>query len=356
MNTVQQAVKRGHYYEEFEPGRSFRHHWGRTMTDFDAVWFSNLTTQLNPLYFNAEYAKAMGHPGMVVHPLWVACTFMGLAVEDLTELGGPFLGVDDLKVHRETYAGDTIYSETEVLDRRPTKSRPGWGIVHWKCRAFNQHDELVMDCERRNFVRILDPDKLPAEATAPTSGAGNATAASIESVTRPPLTEAHVPPSRARTADFGYFEDFSVGQVLEHHRGRTLTELDNYLLTLLSMNTAAGHVDDQALGQQPEGVFVQRRPINGWATVSIAFGLTSEDMSENAIADLGYDNVKIKSPMFHGDSIRARSEVLSLVDAEGNPHCGVLRYRMTAQKPDGTVVVEAERVVLLKRRSWQGLP
>src|SRR4051812_46512045 len=57
--------------------------------------------------------------------------------------------------------------------------------------------------------------------------------------------------SRATTANFGYFEDYSVGQVFEHHRGRTVSEMDNYLLTLLSLNTAAGHVDEQALGSQP---------------------------------------------------------------------------------------------------------
>lgn len=156
--------------------------------------------------------------------------------------------------------------------------------------------------------------------------------------------------ARATTADYGYFEDYAVGQVFEHHRGRTVSEMDNYLLTLLSLNTAAGHVDEQALGSQPAGVF-SARPVNGWATVSIAFGLTSEDMSENAVGDLGYHNVRIKSPMYHGDSIRARSEVLSLTEAEGRADCGVMRYRMTAVKPDGTVAVEGERIVLLKRRS-----
>src|SRR5690606_25939297 len=110
----------------------------------------------NPLYFNAEYAKALGHPGVVVHPLWVACTVMGLAVEDLTEIGGPFLGVENLTVHRETYGGDTIYSETEVVDRRPSEARPGWGIVHWRCRGINQNEEVVMDFDRRNFSRMRD--------------------------------------------------------------------------------------------------------------------------------------------------------------------------------------------------------
>jgi acyl dehydratase len=159
--------------------------------------------------------------------------------------------------------------------------------------------------------------------------------------------------TRATTADFGYFEDFTVGQVFKHHRGRTVSEMDNYLLTLLSLNTAAGHVDEQALGSQPAGVF-QSRPVNGWATVSIAFGLTAEDMSENALGDLGYHNVRIKSPMYHGDSIRALSEVLSLDDAPGRPDCGVMRYRMTAVKSDGSVAVEGERIVLLKRRAGRG--
>jgi acyl dehydratase len=156
MQIIRPAVQRGHYFEEFEPGRTFRHHWGRTMTEFDAIWFSNLTTQLNPLYFNADYARANGHPAVVVHPLWVACTVMGLAVEDLNEIGGPFLGIDNLTIHRQTYPGDTIYSETVVLDRRPSGSRPGWGIVHWACRGLNQDEEILIDFERRNFSRLRD--------------------------------------------------------------------------------------------------------------------------------------------------------------------------------------------------------
>lgn len=167
------------------------------------------------------------------------------------------------------------------------------------------------------------------------------------------MSETPTTPARAVTADFGYFEDFAVGQVFEHYRGRTVTELDNYVLTLLSMNTAAAHVDEAAVANQPDGVFTER-PVNGWATVSIAFGLTSEDMSENAVADLGYDNVQIKSPMYHGDSIKAQSEVLSVDDSPERADCGVMRYQMTAIKADGRIAVVGERTVLLKRRSaWK---
>ena len=77
----------------FEEGQIFEHHWGRTLNVGDASLFSTVALRFTPLYWNAEYARAHGHPGVVVDPLLVLCTVVGLSVEDLSEAGGPFLGV-----------------------------------------------------------------------------------------------------------------------------------------------------------------------------------------------------------------------------------------------------------------------
>ncbi len=89
-------IPKGNLFEDFELGQVFQHHWGRTLSADDNTLFSTLTMSYNPLYFNAPYARAHGHRQTVVNPMLVFLTVFGLSVEDLSEAGGLFLGVDDL--------------------------------------------------------------------------------------------------------------------------------------------------------------------------------------------------------------------------------------------------------------------
>jgi acyl dehydratase len=152
-------IPRGLYYEDFEEGRRFDHHWGRTFGESDALWYANMTMQYNPIYFSTPHAMAMGYEGLLVHPLFVFTTALGLSVEDLSEAGGPFLGIDDLTFHKPVYAGDTIRSGSVVASRRVTASRPGWGVVEWKTTAVNQKHELVMEFRRRNLSKMREAPK-----------------------------------------------------------------------------------------------------------------------------------------------------------------------------------------------------
>jgi acyl dehydratase len=144
--------RKGHAFEEFSVGQRFAHHWGRTLTEGDNALFTTATLAYNPLYFNAEYARAEGHPGVVMNPMLVLCTVVGLSVEDLSEAGGPFLGVDDATFHRPMYAGDTLSAESEVIEMRESGSRPGFGIVTWRTEGRNQRGELVVGFRRTNLV------------------------------------------------------------------------------------------------------------------------------------------------------------------------------------------------------------
>ncbi len=145
-------IRKGRTFEDFEPGRRFRHHWGRTLTESDNAIFTTATLTYNPLYFNTEYARAAGHPSVVLNPMLLLCTAVGLSVEDLSEAGGPFLGVDELTFHRAAYPGDTLTAESVVMSRRESGSRPGFGIVTWRTEGRNQHGELVLDYTRTNLV------------------------------------------------------------------------------------------------------------------------------------------------------------------------------------------------------------
>jgi len=141
FRTRARLVPKGNRYEDFEPGRVFKHHWGRTVTESESTLFSTLTLHFNPHYFNAAYARAHGHPGIVVNPLLVFTTVFGLTVEDLSEGGGPFLGVNELSYHQPVYPGDSLRVELTV--RAKSIKSEETGQVRWAVEVFNQKDELV---------------------------------------------------------------------------------------------------------------------------------------------------------------------------------------------------------------------
>ncbi len=145
-------VKRGNQYQDFSVGQVWQHHWGRTLTESDNVLFSSATCHWNPMYINAAYARAHGHPNAVVNPMLVLCTALGLSVEDLSEGGGPFLGVDKCQFLEPVYPGDTVTASSVVLEMRTSTSRPGTGIVTWQTTLRNQKGEVVLEYQRTNLV------------------------------------------------------------------------------------------------------------------------------------------------------------------------------------------------------------
>jgi acyl dehydratase len=148
---------KGNRYEDMTEGRVFDHHWGRTITAGDNASFSTQTLSFCPLYFNEPYAKSMGHHGTLVNPLLVFNTVFGLTVEDLSEGGGPFLGVDECEFVENVYVGDTLTACSTVVAARESQGQPNFGIVTWHTEGFNQHGAKVLDYHRTNLVRKRSP-------------------------------------------------------------------------------------------------------------------------------------------------------------------------------------------------------
>lgn len=145
--------KRGRGFHDFEVGEVIHHHWGRTITEADAIQFSHLTLAYNPLYFNREYAKALGHPDIVVNPQLVFNVILGLSVEICSEsLGGPFLGVYDLHYHQPVYPGDTLTAVSTTEAMRESESTEGRGVITWFNEGFNQHGDKVIEYRRSNLA------------------------------------------------------------------------------------------------------------------------------------------------------------------------------------------------------------
>ena len=148
---------KGRLYEDFQVGEVRQHHWGRTIALSDTLLFTTLTLSYNPLYSNRVYAEAHGHPDIVVNPQLVFNVVLGLSVEDLSEIGGPFLGVFDLTYDRPVYPGTTITARSVTTETRLSESNPRNGIVTWQTQGFDEAGERVVGFQRSNLVRLRNP-------------------------------------------------------------------------------------------------------------------------------------------------------------------------------------------------------
>lgn len=153
----------------------------------------------------------------------------------------------------------------------------------------------------------------------------------------------------ALTGEDNYFEDFAVGQVFRHARGKTVEALENVLITNLVMNTAQAHFNEDAMKATPFGA----RLSYGGVNFSIVMGLASQDCCENALAELGMDEIQLKTPVLHGDTLYAWSEVMETRDADLQD-AGIVTFRHYGTNQRDDLVFTGLRTVLLKRRSHWG--
>lgn len=158
-STVPGTDRAPYYFEDFVPGRVFRHHWGRTVTNADSLSFATQTHLYQPRSLNTDYARHNGADGLALAELLVFSIVLGLSVEDLSESGGAFLGADDIVFPSPANPGDTLYAASVVDERRESGSRPGWGVVRWTTVGVNQDGHAVVRYSRSSLVRFRpEPD------------------------------------------------------------------------------------------------------------------------------------------------------------------------------------------------------
>ncbi|MHB8419762.1 MAG: MaoC family dehydratase [Myxococcales bacterium] len=151
------------------------------------------------------------------------------------------------------------------------------------------------------------------------------------------------------------FEDFAVGDVIVHPRGRTIGETEHMALTNVVLNTAQLHFNQAMCDRDPGSYFGGRRVVFGGLVLAFVCGLASEETTENALAELSFDEGRHKAPVFAGDTLFAESTVLEKRDA-GRPDAGLIKFRLLGKNQRGEVVLEIDREVLVKRKSPGGKP
>ncbi len=143
-----------------------------------------------------------------------------------------------------------------------------------------------------------------------------------------------------------FFEDIEVGDVYEHLLGRTITTTDNIWFTLLTQNTAPIHFDHHYAAKTEFG----RPLVNSALTLALVTGQSVTDVSQNVLANLGWDEVRLPNPVFEGDTVYSRSEVLEVRESKSRKNVGIVTVRTTGVNQDGTEVITFRRTAMVYRR------
>jgi itaconyl-CoA hydratase len=157
---------RGRFFEDFAVGDVYRTWTGRTITEADNVWFTNLTMNTNQMHFNHEWAARTEFGQPLVVSTFTLALVLGMAVRDTSENAAANLGWSDIKLPKPVFAGDTLWAESEVVGARESKSRSSVGIVEIRTRGINQRHEVVLEF-RRSFM-VFKRDAPEAQSIFPT--------------------------------------------------------------------------------------------------------------------------------------------------------------------------------------------
>jgi acyl dehydratase len=165
-------TEHGRFFEDFKVGDVYRHAIGRTLSEADNTWFTLLTCNMNEIHFNTDYAAHTEFGKPLMNSCLTLGLVTGLSVPDVSQHLVANLGWDRVRLPAPVFAGDTIYAQSEVLETRPSRSRPGQGIVRVKTTGFKQDGTVVIEFERTLLVHsrqtapdIQNPSPRPREDT-----------------------------------------------------------------------------------------------------------------------------------------------------------------------------------------------
>ena len=160
----------GKYFEDFVTGDVYKHWPGRTITEADNTWFTLLTMNKHPVHFDHNYANDQMFGKPLVNSTLVLSIVVGMSVRDTSQAAIANLGWENIKLPKPVFIGDTLYSESEIIETRESNSRPDAGILSFETRGYNQHNDLVISFLRSALLkrRGYDDGKLPKFGTPPT--------------------------------------------------------------------------------------------------------------------------------------------------------------------------------------------
>lgn len=157
-----------------------------------------------------------------------------------------------------------------------------------------------------------------------------------------------VAPGRFRETFGRYFEEFEVGHIYEHRPGRTITDADNVWFTLLTMNTHPAHFDYEYAKKTEFGKPLVCSPL----TVALLVGMSVSDVSQKAVANLGWTDIRLTHPLFCGDTLYGESEVLGKRESSSRPEQGIVTVKTTGRNQKGDIICTFERSILVWKQGF----
>ena len=307
----------GNYFEDFTPGRELVHATPLTLSEGDVSLYRALTGSRHALFSARTFAEANGTSRLAVDPLLAFHVVFGKTVPDISLNAVANLGYADGRFPMRLYPGDTLRAVSEVIGRKEN-SNGKTGVVWVRTRGLNQHDEEALSYVRWVMVHKKDPGSPAPDPVVPDLP-GAVDGASLTA----PLHYAGWDDVLAGSSH--RFEDYEIGETIDHVDGMTVEEAEHQIATRLYQNTAKVHFDAHAQAGSRFG----KRLIYGGVVISIARALSFNGLA-NAAELMAINGGTHAGPLFAGDTVYAWSEVLD--KAEVSETVGALRLRLVAAR------------------------
>lgn len=343
--------KTGNFLDDFRPGQLFRHKVGRTLNEALLAHFTDFSMTTNPLHKNRRYALAFGYDDIVAPPGLVMAIAFSQTVEDISENARANLEYLDMRFGAPVYVGDTLEVETRILEVTPSSRNPDRGVVHVQSIGRKQTGEIVIAYERKVQVFKSDPSRELA------TGRVDPDPVEIEAFVPPYDPAAGVADFAHLTSNESYFEDFNLGDVIEHSRGRVVTD-EHIFLTGMLDNTAQVHCNQTLIDRDPGRFLGGRLVVYGGIPFALCLGLSCPDIGDNSPADRVYRTGRHTAPLFAGDTVFASTEIRTRSDYPGRDDLGLLDVTLRGHKFDRSTdeekrieIFTLERELVVRRRS-----
>lgn len=306
----------GNFFEDFCVGMEIIHATPLTVSAGDVSLYRALTGSRHALYSSAEFAKANGMDGLVIDPLLAFHVVFGKSVPDISLNAVANLGYAEGVFRGDVMPGDTLRAVSEVIGVKQNSSGKT-GVVYVRTKGLNQRGEEVLSYVRWVMVNKRDPSSTAPDPVVP----------ELDKVVPASSLPTKVYPDwdASLAGSPHWFEDYEVGEKINHVDGMTVEEAEHQIATRLYQNTAKVHFDAHGQKESRFG----KRLIYGGVVISIARALSFNGLG-NAAEMLAINAGSHTSPLFAGDTIYAWSEVLD--NAELSETAGALRLRLVAVK------------------------
>ncbi|MEM7136946.1 MAG: MaoC family dehydratase [Myxococcota bacterium] len=311
----------GNFFEDFEVGSELVHAVPRTITEGECAMYIALTGSRYPLHCSAEFARSLGYERETVNDMLVFHIVFGKTVNDVSLNAVANLGYAGVRFREPVYPGDTLRSVSKVLGKKEN-SNGKTGVVWVRTVGTNQRGQTVLEFYRWVMVNKRDPGTPTGAADRPKMPGE---VAPDELIVAPNLDLSGYEPWPAGGS--AYFDDYEVGEKIDHVDGMTIEEAEHATATRLYQNTAKVHFD----AVQTKDTRFGRRLMYGGHVISIARSLSFNGL-EKVLGILAWNGGAHANPTFAGDTIYAYSEVLDKADLPRRTDCGALRVRLVGLK------------------------